>query len=115
VIRRNDLPGFDLALEVGKGEPSLRMIRRNEEGRGGPASQARPKASIRTAGDSLPLFCQLTEETVGRVRRDFPGWDVYALKAEFDAWLGQAPDRAPADYQKAFYGFVRQHQDRNPP
>jgi hypothetical protein len=29
------------------------------------------------------------------------------LQAEFDAWIAEGKGRAPADYQKAFYGFVR--------
>ena len=112
VVRCNDLPGFELALEVGKGEPSLRMARRTKEGRG-ETHRSRPKATTSAADNPPPLFGPLTEETVARVRHDFPGWDIYALKAEFDAWLGQAPKRVPTDYQKAFYGFVRRHHDRN--
>ena len=34
----------------------------------------------------------LTDETLSRVRRDFAGWDVYAIKAEFDAWLAALKD-----------------------
>ena len=105
VIRRNNLPGFDLTLEFGKSEPSLRMARRTEAGRGEPAPRPQPKAAISPAESQPSLFGVLTEETISRVRHDFPGWDVYGLKAEFDAWLGQVPERAPDDYQKAFHGF----------
>jgi hypothetical protein len=47
------------------------------------------------------------------VRRDFPGWDIYALKADFDSWLDQDAAREPQDYEAAFYGFVKQHHSRN--
>jgi hypothetical protein len=48
----------------------------------------------------LPLFSPpLTDETLSRVRRDFSGWDVYALKAEFDAWLAETAAKQPDDYQ----------------
>jgi plasmid replication initiation protein len=113
LIRSNNLPGFNLSLEIGKGEPSLRMARRNEEGR---ADIARPpqKETAPPVSNAPPLSAPLTEATLTRIRHDFPGWDIYALQAEFDTWLRSAPDRVPIDYQKAFYGFVRQHHGRNP-
>ena len=57
----------------------------------------------------LPLFSHhaLSDGILERIRRDFPGWDVYALQAEFDAWLSARPGRKPKDYDAAFYGFVR--------
>jgi plasmid replication initiation protein len=109
MIRRNDLPGYDLELEVGRGEPVLRMIRR----RAGEGTAEKPSSDrLRKAPESrqipsLPLFQSLTDETLNLIRRDFPGWDVYAAKADFDAWIEQATDRVPNDYQKAFYGFMR--------
>jgi plasmid replication initiation protein len=108
LVRLNNLPGYDLLLEVGKGEPVLRMIRR-----GAPESPAAKSNGPRNARDGqqqpqpLPLFQRLTDETIHLVRRDFPGWDVYAAKAEFDAWIEEQDDRVPNDYQKAFYGFMR--------
>ena len=56
-----------------------------------------------------PFGPQLTDETLARVRCDFPIWDVYAIKAEFDAWLADNDERRPDDYQAAFYGFMRRH------
>ena len=48
------------------------------------------------------------------VRRDFPGLDVYALKGDYDAWLADGDGRrTPTDYQKGFYGFVRQIHTRH--
>lgn len=113
IARRNDIPGFRLALESGRGEPVLRMTRAELVGGEAPRPAARKP---REAPAPLPLFGQraLSETIITRIRRDFPGWDVYALQAEFDAWLGDAPGRAPRDYEAAFYGFVRQHHARNP-
>jgi plasmid replication initiation protein len=115
IIRSNALPGYDLTMEAGRGEPSLRMTRRAIAETA--AEQMRPLRAVRSSLNSqqvspLPLFQQLTDDTLTRVRRDFPGWDVYAAKAEFDAWIEGAPDRAPADYQRAFYGFVRRMHTR---
>lgn len=119
VVRRNDLPGFDLGLEHGTGEPRLRMARRMESGAGQgpqkPEPKARPtgQAAPKPLKPALPLFApQLTDATITRVRTDFPGWDIYALKSEFDVWLADRPDRAPGDYQAAFYGFVRRFHSR---
>ena len=73
------------------------------------------RLSSTAAPASLPLFGQraLSEATIERIRHDFPGWDIYALQAEFDAWLADSSGRSPRDYEAAFYGFVRQHHARN--
>ena len=55
----------------------------------------------------------LSEQTIQMVRRDFPGWDVYGIKADFDLWLLDRDIDPPEDYQKAFYGFARQLHERN--
>jgi plasmid replication initiation protein len=118
IIRGNELPGFDLGLELKAGEPALRMTRRElvegqthapRKGREGKARIPPPVAAA-----PLPLFRErtLADETIARVRRDFPGWDIYALKSEFDLWLDSKNDRDPRDYQAAFYGFVRQFHKR---
>lgn len=116
IVRANALPGIDLSLEHGAGEPVLRMIRR-EEGQGRPmpakARPISPKTSRKAPEAALPLFRpNLAEATIERVRKTFPGWDVYALKAEFDAWLAEDPSRIPQDYDAAFYGFVRRFNAR---
>jgi hypothetical protein len=62
----------------------------------------------------MPLFSPaLTDETLERIRRDFPGWDIYAQKADFDAWIAADGRRQPADYQAAFHGYMRQHNAKN--
>ena len=116
LVRRNDLPGFTLALELGRGEPLLRMARietapspyrRPPE----PPQASAPKtaSSGKVRKTSLPLFRSrtLSPEAVARIHADFPGWDVDMLRSQFDAWLGERHDRSPKNYEAAFYGFVR--------
>jgi len=133
IVNEDALPQFSLSLEGDQrksGELALRMVLDPEalmaesasEGFEGlpqsagerpptipviDGSKARRKVTGTSGGD-LPLFDdQLSEETLARIRADFPGWDIYSLKADFDAWLAAIPGRQPRDYQKAFYGFVR--------
>ena len=60
-----------------------------------------------------PILRELTDRNVARIRADFPGWDLHALKAEFDRWLDSDTAREPSNYDAAFYGFMKQHHDRN--
>jgi|SRR5271166_503297 len=120
LIRRNELPGFDLGLELTTAEPTLRMTRRDLiDGQNRPAKhrravERRPATAPATAPSPLPLFRDraLTDDTIASVRRDFPGWDIYAIKADFDAWIDSKDGRDPRDYQAAFYGFARQSHKR---
>ena len=98
------------------------MMRRAEAGDGGgegrkaaaPPKRARkPSGAGKKANPEPLLFRFLTDETINAVRRDFPGWDVHALKAEFDVWIDGQVERVPQDYQAAFYGFVKRHHARN--
>lgn len=116
IARENALPGFILALETDRtGEPLLRMTRRDMAANELPRRAAKPStkrsaASKPTTSKPLPLLQGVLPDSIlASIRRDFPGWDVYALKAEFDAWLGENPNRKPGDYPSAFYGFVRQY------
>lgn len=115
IVRRNELPGIDLLLEEGGDEPVLRMISRGKSvgAHCAPSPKRAAKRSPKPVSGPMPLFQpQVGEDTITRIRRDFPGWDVYALKAEFDAWIASAPDRRPDNYDAAFYGFVRQYDAR---
>lgn len=121
IVRKNELPGFELTLEftASTKEQSLRMCRRTadkpDQGSGRRRTTQRTRAKPAPEQPrAMPLFSpQLTDETLARVRRDFPIWDVYAIKAEFDAWLADDEARRPEDYQAAFYGFVRRHDTEN--
>lgn len=54
----------------------------------------------------------MTEDTVSLLRAECPGWDLYTLHAEFEAWTKASSDRTPANWQKAFIGWVRRHHDK---
>ncbi|MGA2451439.1 MAG: hypothetical protein ABTD50_22510, partial [Polyangiaceae bacterium] len=60
-----------------------------------------------------PIIRTLSERTILQIRNEFPGWDIYAMQAEFDEWLDADATREPKNYEAAFYGFVRQHHQRN--
>ena len=60
-----------------------------------------------------PIIRTLSERTIAQIRSEFPGWDIYALQADFNEWLDEDPTRAPKNYEAAFYGWVRQHHARN--
>lgn len=101
IARRNDLPGYDLQLEFGSGEPFLRMTRRSD------TEMCRPKSPARQIEATARPASTPSEAVIERIHHDFPGWDIYALQSEFDDWIADNPRRAPRDYSKAFYGFVR--------
>jgi hypothetical protein len=127
IVKNNNLPGFSLSVREGSGEPLIHMLRRQYAGEGisqvhQPNTKREVRASqphqIRTASSGdlpllSPIMRELSERTISRIRNDFPGWDIYALKAEFDEWINEDQTRKPHDYEAAFYGFVRQHHHRN--
>jgi replication initiator protein A len=119
IVRDDNLPQFTLELEYGKGEPLLCMKRREllpavspYERRSTPGSHDLPTAA--PTSPALPLFelPALSTDALARIRRDFPGWDLQELQTEFDAWIAGNRERVPANYEAAFYGFVRHHHAR---
>jgi plasmid replication initiation protein len=127
VVQRNDLPGFFLSVREGStGEPLIHMVKSEHAGEGVTQNfQPQPKKDPRPAQSQAkpaparalpllnPLMRNLSDRTIMSVRCDFPGWDIYSLKAEFDEWLDEDPARNPNDYEAAFYGFARRHHERN--
>jgi hypothetical protein len=110
-----------------RSEPILHMVRRDQLSeaqqaawKANPPTRPRPSAKPEKAPDPprLPLLRPIlrfvSEDVYARIRADFPGWDVYSLKADFDRWIDQDPSREPKNYEAAFYGFVKQHDRRNP-
>lgn len=55
----------------------------------------------------------MTDETVDLLRRECPGWDLHSLHADFERWVAGSPDRLPADWQRAFIGWVKRHHSNN--
>lgn len=128
IIQNNALPGFSLSVrsETG-GEPLVHMLRREFAGEGGqPTWKPTPRQAPRPRQPTLnetsrthdlpllnPIIRTLSERAIVQIRKEFPGWDVYALQAAFDDWINEDPTRTPANYEAAFYGWVRRHHSRN--
>jgi plasmid replication initiation protein len=55
----------------------------------------------------------MTDDTMDYLRRTCPGWDLHALHAEFERWIHAAPERTPADWQRAFIGWVKRHHEKH--
>jgi hypothetical protein len=97
LIERNEIPGYDLLLEQGRGaEPTLRMIRRT----------AIEQAFMRQPTVKRTSRPPLTDDALAIARKMRPRQDIYALKADFDSWLDGAGVQPPDDYQKAFCAYV---------
>jgi plasmid replication initiation protein len=127
IVQSNDLPGFSLSLRTGSdSEPLVHMVKREYAGEGElrdskptprPMPRPRPVSHNEHRADDLPLLSPiirtLSERAIAQVRKEFPGWDIYALQAAFNEWLDGDSARTPANYEAAFYGWVRQHHARN--
>jgi plasmid replication initiation protein len=158
LAEKNDLPGYRLAVEEGRGaEPLLRMVRVTDPNSSAPdgdlsqsADHASPEpdeseqrcaivvkdsaAAPTRASKEEPLPAidarslvrsavaglsdkatrgLMTDETVSYLREKCPGWDLYALHAEFEAWVKADPNRTPANWQKAFIGWVKRHHEKH--
>lgn len=55
----------------------------------------------------------MTDETIDYLRGACPGWDLHSLHAEFESWVAGDPSRTPANWQKAFIGWVKRHHEKN--
>lgn len=55
----------------------------------------------------------ITDETITYLREKCPGWDLYALHAEFEAWVNADTARTPASWQRAFIGWVKRHHEKH--
>ncbi len=54
-----------------------------------------------------------TGETLEHLRETCPGWDLHALHAEFERWVNADAARLPANWQKAFIGWVKRHHEKH--
>ena len=71
---------------------------------------ARKLIRAAVAGLSDAATCGfMTEDTMDQLRRECPGWDLYVLHADFERWVAGSPERTPADWQRAFIGWVKRH------
>ena len=55
----------------------------------------------------------MTDETIEHLREKCPGWDLYALHADFERWVDADAARLPANWQKAFIGWVKRHHEKH--
>lgn len=55
----------------------------------------------------------MTDDTITLLRQECPGWDLYTLHAEFESWVNADPSRLPANWQRAFIGYVRKWHERH--
>jgi plasmid replication initiation protein len=128
IIQRNDLPGISISVRSEReGEPLVHMVRREfaEESAQRRADRTQ-KHTLRPRPDPQvpvapppelpllkPIIRLLSEQSIAQIRKECPGWDVYALQDQFNEWLDQDSSRAPKNYEAAFFGWVRQHNMRN--
>jgi plasmid replication initiation protein len=131
IAKRNEIPGYNLALEnaANAKEPLLRMTRIvDKRPQATPDSQGiqlktDPKTTDAKANTKPKPFSQgmtkreaagyITDETLAYVRAHFRGWDFHALHEDFRTWLKDDEARTPANYQKAFIGYVKRYHERN--
>lgn len=55
----------------------------------------------------------MTDETIDYLRQTCPGWDLYALHSDFERWVAGDVSRTPADWQRAFIGWVKRYHEKN--
>ena len=55
----------------------------------------------------------MTDETIELLRSECPGWDLYHLHAEFERWVNGNATRSPANWQRAFVGYVRRWHEKH--
>lgn len=55
----------------------------------------------------------MTDETIQHLRETCPGWDLHALHADFERWVNADAARLPANWQRAFIGFVKRHHEKH--
>jgi plasmid replication initiation protein len=132
IVKRNDLPGYDLKLieAATSREPLVHMTRRDGCGGQPPAGErnmsAAAEVTAREVSDSTAKAAPtkyantdgeprnyVTDETLAHLRQHYRGWDFHALHAEFRSWIRGAAEREPERYQSAFIGFVKRYHEKN--
>lgn len=74
----------------------------------GATTRAVPK--LRPGGKAQDI---LDPDIYEAIRSECPGWDLDVLLKTFDAFLNANPGELPRNYSKRFYGFMKQHHERN--
>lgn len=110
----NEPPGNVSSRKLSETKP--RNLPQNGEGKETPPVLVDARAIIRNAVTGLSDAATrgfMTDETINLLRTECPGWDLYALHAEFEAWVRASADRTPANWQKAYIGWVRRHHEKH--
>ena len=87
-----------------------------EEGHGADAAMVDASALIRSTVAGLSDASTrgfMEDDTIAYLREKCPGWDLYTLHAEFERWVAADPARTPANWQKAFIGWVKRHHEKH--
>lgn len=130
LVRANALPDLHLEIVDEATRPKLRFVLRARDGAAAPASKAStgsaraaPSPAHRrqspqpepAAAAPISRFAEddISSEMLAKIREDFPGWDLDEMKQVFDRAIRRDPGKLPADYERRFYGFMREHHKRN--
>lgn len=127
-MRRNDAKGVKRGLGLAEPEPATEKVSSRKH----PGVEVDAQRSIGAGQGAEPLIDAsalirrslvglsdaatrgfMTEETITLLRAQCPGWDLYTLHAEFETWTKASADRTPANWQKAFIGWVRRHHEKH--
>lgn len=127
MLRMKRVDGKDGADRMRDIEPIL--VTEEEQGRGGLPEAKAPKKKVKREleqneplVDARALVRQavaglsdaatrgfMTDETIEHLRATCPGWDLYRLHSDFESWVAADVERTPADWQKAFIGWVKRY------
>ena len=105
----------DKPAHVSPGKHSTPPARAAAAARQSPSAPVDARKLIRSTLAGLSTAATrgiITDETAAYLRETCPGWDLYTLHAEFETWVNADAERVPADWQRAFIGWVRRHHER---
>ena len=107
IVRQDERYGHFPDYQVAMSEDNMEFINRRSEKKHlnsqGPAAAPSPLADIR-----------LRQETYDQAKIAAPGYDVYALEADWREWLDMQDMPMPHNPDAAFVGFCRKRHQRNP-
>lgn len=102
VAKSNHLPEYGFALDG-----SQVVFSRRSEARPPPAAIVLPRAAVR------PKSVTVSQQALDQLREVAPGWDRYALEAQYLAWVS---DKEPARNEDArFIGWAKSFTKGRPP
>lgn len=111
IVEANGIPGYRFEVRRGTAgtEPTLVMIRSDDKGR---PTQPRPRPVREKAAAPSDEKPRIRAALIEELRRDCPGWDYDQLEIDFATYVAGDPARMPANYERAFAGWVRRKHER---